>query len=46
MIKEFVWRVFEKTGNIDNYMLFKQIEDKDTVQSGKKIEDQEIAVSK
>lgn len=33
MIRDFVWRMFEETGNIDNYMLFKDIEFKKSTNS-------------
>lgn len=46
MIKDFVWSVFEKTGNIDNYMLYKQIEMQGTVQSDIKDEVTEAEESK
>ncbi|MCR4435598.1 MAG: YqzL family protein [Clostridiales bacterium] len=26
MLKDFVWKVFENTGNIDDYIFFKELE--------------------
>jgi hypothetical protein len=28
MLKEFAWRTFEDTGNIDSYMFYKELEKK------------------
>ncbi|WP_096434612.1 YqzL family protein [Alteribacter populi] len=30
-MKEFSWRVFSVTGNIDSYLLFKEMEESDSV---------------
>lgn len=30
MLKEFLWKAFEKTGNIDAYIFIKEIEQKDS----------------
>lgn len=44
MLKEFMWSAFEKTGNIDPYILYKELEAKNTF-NDKKLAEEEAATS-
>ncbi len=46
MLKEFAWRAFENTGNIDSYMFYREVEDKIKLFSEGKIAEEEAATSK
>ncbi len=46
MLKDFVWKTFEFTGDIDNYMFFKEIEEKNKVLNESRIAEDEVATSK
>lgn len=46
MIKDFLWKTFENTGNIEAYMVYKEIGKKDKTLNQKKIAEDEIAISK
>ena len=45
VLKEFVWKTFEDTGNIDSYMFFKEIEESIKTVSESKIAEEEAATS-
>jgi len=38
MLREFMWNTFEKTGNIDSYVLFREIEEKDKAGRDKEVQ--------
>jgi hypothetical protein len=46
MLKEFAWKAFENIGDIDYYMLFKEIDQKCKVLDERKIAEDEAAISK
>lgn len=31
MLKEFIWNAFENTGNIDNYVFYKELSEKSNI---------------
>lgn len=45
MFREFAWRAFENTGNVDAYLLFREIEVKDKAVSESIIAKEEVAIS-
>lgn len=45
MLKEFVWRAFEYTGNIDAYVFFKEIETKNKALKETNAAEEEVAIS-
>lgn len=44
MLKDFVWNTFENTGNIESYILFKELEEKRDVLKERKIAEEETAI--
>lgn len=46
MLKEFIWRTFANTGNIDAYVFYKEIEEKSKEMIEGKIAEEEVAISK
>lgn len=36
---DLTWKLFSQTGNIDTYLLFKELEDDDYVQSARSVEE-------
>lgn len=45
MLKEFAWKMFEKTGDISMYMFLKEIEEKTRTVDGTEIARDEVAIS-
>lgn len=45
MLKEFAWKAFESTGNIDVYMFLKEIEEKNKVDEETMLAKDEVAIS-
>jgi len=45
MLKEFAWKMFEKTGDISMYMFLKEIEEKTRVVDESEIARDEVAIS-
>jgi len=45
MLKEFAWKAFECTGNIDSYIFYREIEEKNKVMAERKIAEEEAAIS-
>lgn len=45
MLKEFTWKTFENTGNIDAYMLYREIEQSLILQKDRETAEQEVAIS-
>lgn len=45
MLKEFVWNAFEKTGNIDAYVLYKEIQENNAQIIETNAAEQEVAIS-
>lgn len=43
MLKEFVWRTFENTGNVDAYIFYKEIEERNKVPAFNNIAEDEAA---
>jgi len=43
MLKDFLWKAFEYTGNIDSYIFYKEIEEKDRAINERKIAEEEAA---
>lgn len=39
MLKDFVWKTFEKTGSIDSYVFYKEIKEKNSLNAQKKLQD-------
>ena len=46
MLKEFIWRTFEDTGDIDFYVFYKEFEDKNMAVKDKFFAEEEAAISK
>ena len=46
MLKEFAWKAFESTGNIDTYIFLKEIEEKDKIAEETTVARDEVAISK
>jgi len=46
MLKDFVWKTFENTGDIGSYMFLKEIEEKNRNMDARKIAEEEVATSK
>ena len=46
MFKEFIWRTFEDTGDIDFYVFYKEFEGKNKAGKDKFIAEEEAAISK
>lgn len=44
MLKEFLWKTFEYTGNIDSYMLFREIEHKKGTVNERVLAEEEVAI--
>ncbi len=44
-LKEFVWRAFEVTGNVDAYVLYKELDDSLRVSNHTLIAREEVAIS-
>ncbi|HEX9062484.1 MAG TPA: YqzL family protein [Clostridia bacterium] len=45
MLKEFVWKAFEATGDVDTYMFFREIEERDKVTKERNAAHEEAAIS-
>lgn len=45
MLKEFAWKAFESTGNIDTYMFLKEIEEKNRIAEETMVVRDEVAIS-
>lgn len=45
MLKEFAWNAFEKTGSIDAYVFYKEIEANSRMQEENFLAKEEVAVS-
>lgn len=45
MLQDFAWNTFEKTGNIDAYVFFKEIQEKRNLINETKAAEQEVAIS-
>lgn len=45
MLKEFLWKAFEKTGNIDAYVFYKEMEEKSKALDEGMITREEVAIS-
>lgn len=45
MLIDFVWKVFEITGNIDNYIFYKEIQEKNLMIHERKVAEEEVAIS-
>lgn len=45
MLKEFAWSAFEKTGNIDAYVFYREIQERNSQISETKAAEQEVAIS-
>lgn len=45
MLRDFAWYTFEKTGSLESYIFFKQLEDKGTFPEEQTIAEQEAAIS-
>lgn len=45
MLKDFVWKTFESTGDIDKYVFYKEIEEKSREKDKSKTEKEEAALS-
>jgi hypothetical protein len=45
VLKEFAWKAFENTGNIDSYIFLKEIENKNMAFSERKKAEEEAAIS-
>lgn len=45
LLKEFAWRVFERTGNINAYMFYKDIQNNDVALNEKNLAEEEVAIS-
>lgn len=45
MLQEFLWRTFEYTGNIDSYMLFREIEQRKGMVREQMLAEEEAATS-
>ncbi|AUS96392.1 YqzL family protein [Clostridium thermosuccinogenes] len=46
MLKEFAWSAFEKTGSVDAYVFYKEIEAHDKIQENNALAKEEVAASK
>lgn len=46
MLKEFAWKAFESTGNIDTYIFLKEIEEKNRIVEETTVARDEVAISK
>lgn len=46
MLKEFSWRTFEDTGNIEAYIVYKQVVEKDNNIIDRIFAQEEVAISK
>lgn len=46
MLKEFAWKAFEYTGNIDAYIFFKEMEARNKPLNERETAEEKIAVSK
>lgn len=46
MLKEFAWKAFENTGNIDTYIFLKEIEEKNRIAEETTVVRDEVAISK
>ena len=46
MLREFAWKVFESTGNIDTYIFLKEIEEKNRIAEETEAVKDEVAISK
>ncbi|MCX7923510.1 MAG: YqzL family protein [Clostridia bacterium] len=45
MLKEFAWNLFQNTGNIDAYVFYKELEEKNKALNDQKAAEDEVAVS-
>ncbi len=45
MLKEFAWKAFESTGNIDSYIFLKEIEEKNRIAEETMAARDEVAIS-
>ena len=46
MLKEFAWKAFESTGNIDTYIFLKEIEEKGRVAEETAVVRDEVAIGR
>ncbi len=46
MLKDFVWKAFEATGDIDAYMFFKEIDKREKPAKQKNISQGRVAINK
>jgi len=46
MLRDFAWNAFEMTGNIDSYMFYREIREKDKAAQERIIAQEETATSK
>ncbi|WP_010244066.1 YqzL family protein [Acetivibrio cellulolyticus] len=46
MLKEFAWKAFESTGNIDSYIFLKEIEEKNKIVEETAAARDEVAITK
>lgn len=46
MLREFAWKVFESTGDIDSYIFLKEIEEKNRIAQEAEAAKDEVAISK
>ena len=45
MLRDFAWKTFENTGNIDAYVFLKEIEEKNKIISERNVPEEEVAIS-
>ena len=45
MLREFTWKVFEKTGEVDTYMFYKEIQESNKLLGERKVAEEEVAIS-
>ena len=46
MIENYFWNLFEATGSIDMYLMYKKFGDKEHIKDGKKFEEREMVLQK
>lgn len=46
MLKDFAWKAFENTGNIDAYVFFREIEEHHRIAAEKQSEEDGVSVNK
>ena len=45
MLKEFAWKAFENTGNVDVYMFYREVDERGKALAEKKVAVDEVATS-